>query len=151
MELIKLKNFLERFDADLSFLRLGGNSWSTGTAPAGMEKASSSNLGSGRDNGSNSGFSKVNGVAIALIVIAVLALVVLLLSLIKKNKSSSSHYLDGRSHYMDDQLSNNRSFTPLVANDKGVFFPLSINDIHCTCKLQRNLIFKLNSNPQFWN
>lgn len=84
-----------------------------------MEKASSSNLGSGR---SSSGFSsKVNGVAIALIVIAVLALVVLLLSLIKKNKSSSSsHYLDGRSHYMDDQLSNNRSFTPLVANDKKV-------------------------------
>ncbi|XP_078173858.1 protein STRUBBELIG-RECEPTOR FAMILY 5-like isoform X1 [Carex rostrata] len=100
-------------------IELGGNPWSTGTAPAGMEKASSSNLGSGQ---SSSGFSsKVNGVAIALIVIAVLALVVLLLSLIKKNKSSSSsHYLDGRSHYMDDQLSNNRSFTPLVANDKKV-------------------------------
>jgi transposase-like protein len=76
-----------------------------------------------RGNGSSSGFSNVNGIAIALIVIAVLAIVVLMLSLIKKNKSSSSHYLDGQSHYMDDQLSNNRSFTPLVANDKGVFFP----------------------------
>ncbi|KAJ1694952.1 hypothetical protein LUZ63_011650 [Rhynchospora breviuscula] len=105
---------------DAKSIKLGGNPWSTGTAPSGMEKASSSRLGSGGNSGSSSWWSsKVNGIAIALIVVAVLALVVLVLSLVRKNKSSSSsQYLDGRSHYMDDQLSNNRSFAPLAANDK---------------------------------
>ncbi|KAJ4773345.1 hypothetical protein LUZ62_057602 [Rhynchospora pubera] len=106
---------------DAKSIKLGGNSWSTGKAPAGMEKASGSRLGSGGSNSGSSSWwsSKVNGIAIALIVVAVLALVVLVLSLVRKKKSSSSsQYLDGQSHYMDEHLSNNRSFAPLAANDK---------------------------------
>ncbi|OAY69485.1 Protein STRUBBELIG-RECEPTOR FAMILY 5 [Ananas comosus] len=92
-------------------LQVGGNSWSSGTAPPGMVKAS--NTGSGGN--SLKGNSIVNGVAIAAAVIAVLVVALILLTFMKKRSSSSAHYLDGR---FDEQLSQNRTFTPLVSDDQ---------------------------------
>ncbi|XP_062199978.1 protein STRUBBELIG-RECEPTOR FAMILY 5-like [Phragmites australis] len=78
---------------DINNLQTGGNSWSSGSAPPGMEKGSSvgSSSGGGNDNG-------INGFAIGAMVIAVLLAALILLSVLKRNHSSpvSSHY------YMDE-------------------------------------------------
>ncbi|KAJ0981331.1 hypothetical protein J5N97_009586 [Dioscorea zingiberensis] len=51
------------------------------------------------------------------IVIALLVTAMVVLVLVKRRISSSSKYVDGKFHYSDDQLSQNRSFTPLVSHD----------------------------------
>ncbi|KAF0905787.1 hypothetical protein E2562_008840 [Oryza meyeriana var. granulata] len=80
----KLKN--------INSLETGGNSWSSGSAPPGMEKESSAGGSNGVDD------SGINGFAIGAMVIAVLLAALILLSVLKKNHSSpvSSHY------YMDE-------------------------------------------------
>ncbi|BAF25835.1 Os09g0559900 [Oryza sativa Japonica Group] len=69
-------------------LETGGNSWSSGPAPPGMEKESSAGSSNGRDD------SGINGFAIGAMVIAVLLAALILLSVLRRNHSSpvSSHY-----------------------------------------------------------
>ncbi|KAG2636806.1 hypothetical protein PVAP13_2NG473700 [Panicum virgatum] len=88
---------------DINNLQIGGNQWSSGSAPPGMEKGSA--LGASSGGGSGSG---INGFAIGAIVIAVLLAALILLSVLKRNHSSAS------SHYLMDESSHNRSFAPLV-------------------------------------
>ncbi|KAL6601420.1 hypothetical protein ACP70R_044640 [Stipagrostis hirtigluma subsp. patula] len=78
---------------DINNLQTGGNPWSSGPAPPGMEKGSS--VGSSSGGGNDSG---INGFAIGAMVIAVLLAALILMSVLKKNHSStvSSHY------YMDE-------------------------------------------------
>ncbi|KAJ3678391.1 hypothetical protein LUZ60_002194 [Juncus effusus] len=112
----KLSGYIPKKLTSIDSIELGGNQWSTGIPPDGFDKAS--NAGSG-SNGSNGGKSSKYGIMIAVCVVAFLVLVVVLLSLISKRKSSSSsHYLEGRSHYMDEPFSQDRSFTPLGSNEK---------------------------------
>lgn len=77
---------------DISNLQIGGNQWSSGSAPPGMEKGSALEGSSG-----GGGRSGVNGIAIAAVVIAVLVAALILLSVLKRNRSSSS------SHYLMDE------------------------------------------------
>ncbi|XP_073000626.1 protein STRUBBELIG-RECEPTOR FAMILY 5-like isoform X1 [Typha latifolia] len=95
---------------DIENLETGGNSWSSGSSDS--DEDSNGNSSGGRER-----HSAVNGVAIAGIVIAVLVAALIILTLVKRISRSSSHYIDGRSHYIDEQLSQNRSFTPLVSDD----------------------------------
>ncbi|XP_062194120.1 protein STRUBBELIG-RECEPTOR FAMILY 5-like [Phragmites australis] len=94
---------------DINSLQIGGNPWSSGSAPPGMEKGSSVGSSSGGGND-----SRINGFAIGAMVIAVLLAALILLSVLKRNHSSpvSSHY------YMDES-GHNRSFTPLVDDCRG--------------------------------
>nr|XP_009398614.1 PREDICTED: protein STRUBBELIG-RECEPTOR FAMILY 5-like isoform X1 [Musa acuminata subsp. malaccensis] len=91
-------------------LKVGGNSWSSRPAPPGMAKAadnndtSSSAVEKGKQN------SGLKGAVIAVIVISVLVVALILMALVKRRSSGSSHHID-------EQLSQNRSFTPLVGND----------------------------------
>ncbi|RRT50909.1 hypothetical protein B296_00051433, partial [Ensete ventricosum] len=95
-------------------LKIDGNSWSSGPAPPGMSTAADSN------GGSSSMYNKQNaglkGAAIAVIVIAVLVVILILMALVKRRSSVSSYY-------MEEQFSQNRSFTPLVDKEfAGIFF-----------------------------
>ncbi|XP_010913801.1 protein STRUBBELIG-RECEPTOR FAMILY 5 isoform X2 [Elaeis guineensis] len=98
----KLKN--------IDTLQIGGNSWSSGPAPPGMDKASNTNSHTGGKKGMQ---SVVNGAVIAGTVIAVLVISLILLALIKRKSSSSSHYID-------DGSSQNISSTPLVSHELGL-------------------------------
>ncbi|XP_008781708.1 protein STRUBBELIG-RECEPTOR FAMILY 5-like [Phoenix dactylifera] len=98
----KLKN--------IDTLQIGGNSWSSGAAPPGMDKASNTNSHTGGKKGVR---SVVNGAVIAGTVIAVLVISLILLALIKRRSLSSSHYID-------DQSSQNISSTPLVSRELGL-------------------------------
>ncbi|OEL26676.1 Protein STRUBBELIG-RECEPTOR FAMILY 5 [Dichanthelium oligosanthes] len=89
---------------DINNLQIGGNQWSSRSAPPGMEKGSA--LASSSGGGSGSG---MNGFAIGAIVIAVLLGALIILSVLKRNHSSPSS-----SHYLMDESGHNRSFTPLV-------------------------------------
>ncbi|XP_073098528.1 protein STRUBBELIG-RECEPTOR FAMILY 5 isoform X2 [Elaeis guineensis] len=89
---------------------IGGNSWSSGPAPPGMDKASNTDSHTGKKGGKQ---SVVNEAVIAGIVIAVLAVALILLALIKRRSSPSSHYID-------DQSSQNKSLTPLVSHELGL-------------------------------
>ncbi|VAI35976.1 unnamed protein product [Triticum turgidum subsp. durum] len=82
-------------------LKTGGNQWSSGSAPPGMEKGSSA--GASSSEGSDVG---INGFFIGAMVIAVLLAAVILLSVLQMKRSSpvSSHY------YMDES-GQNRQFT----------------------------------------
>lgn len=93
----------------ISFKRIGGNSWSSGPAPPGMDKASNTNSHTGGKKGMQ---SVVNGAVIAGTVIAVLVISLILLALIKEKSLSSSHSVD-------DQSSRNKSSTPLVSHELG--------------------------------
>ncbi|KAL5201378.1 hypothetical protein ABZP36_035732 [Zizania latifolia] len=77
---------------DINSLEIGGNPWSSGSAPPGMEKGSSEGSSNGEDD------SGINGFAIGAMVITVLLAALILLSVLKRNHSSpvSSHY------YMDE-------------------------------------------------
>ncbi|KAJ0984128.1 hypothetical protein J5N97_002484 [Dioscorea zingiberensis] len=88
-------------------LKTGGNPWSSKNAPPG-----NTTEGNVRENGSGP-----SGAVIAVIVIALLVTAMVVLVLVKRRISSSSKYVDGKFHYSDDQLSQNRSFTPLVSHD----------------------------------
>ncbi|CAL9052317.1 unnamed protein product [Musa banksii] len=91
-------------------LKVGGNSWSSRPAPPGMAKAadnndtSSSAVEKGKQN------SGLKGAVIAVIVISVLVVALILMALVKRRSSGSSHHID-------EQVIQNRSFTPLVGND----------------------------------
>ncbi|XP_021308945.1 protein STRUBBELIG-RECEPTOR FAMILY 5 isoform X2 [Sorghum bicolor] len=89
---------------DISNLQIGGNQWSSGSAPPGMEKGSAVGGSSGGGGGGG-----INGIVIAAIVIAVLLAALILLSVLKRNHTSSAS-----SHYIMDDSGHNRSFTPLV-------------------------------------
>lgn len=112
------------------FIRVGGNSWSSRPAPPGMAKAadnndtSSSAVEKGKQN------SGLKGAVIAVIVISVLVVALILMALVKRRSSGSSHHID-------EQLIQNRSFTPLVGNDfTGSFFH-HINYLefsYCICR-----------------
>ncbi|CAL9046421.1 protein STRUBBELIG-RECEPTOR FAMILY 5-like [Musa acuminata AAA Group] len=88
--------------------KIDGNSWSSGPAPPGMSTAADSN------GGSSSMYNKqtagLKGAAIAVIVIAVLVVILILMAFAKRRSSVSSYY-------MEEQFSQNRSFTPLVDNE----------------------------------
>ncbi|KAM3277662.1 hypothetical protein ACQJBY_045513 [Aegilops geniculata] len=75
-------------------LKTGGNQWSSGSAPPGMEEGSSAGASS-----SEEGDGGVNGFFIGAMVIAVLLAAVIFLSVLQLKRSSpiSSHY------YMDDE------------------------------------------------
>ncbi|XP_039131598.1 protein STRUBBELIG-RECEPTOR FAMILY 5-like isoform X1 [Dioscorea cayenensis subsp. rotundata] len=88
-------------------IKTGGNPWSSGNAPPG--NTAEENV---RENSSGQSRGVIAGIVIALLVIAMVVLV-----LVKRRISSSSHYVDGKSQYVDDELSQNRSFTPLVSHD----------------------------------
>ncbi|PVH64837.1 hypothetical protein PAHAL_2G365800 [Panicum hallii] len=88
---------------DINNLQIGGNQWSSGSAPPGMEKGST--LGASSGGGSGGG---INGFVIGAIVVAVLLAALILLSVLKRNHSSAS------SHYLMDDSGHNRSFAPLV-------------------------------------
>ncbi|KAK3132679.1 hypothetical protein QOZ80_6AG0526190 [Eleusine coracana subsp. coracana] len=90
---------------DIDSLQIGGNSWSSGSAPPGMEKGSSVGGSSGGENDSG-----INGFAIGGIVIAVLLAALILLSVLKRKKSSPVS-----SHYYTDESGHN----PLVDEFKG--------------------------------
>nr|CAB3454237.1 unnamed protein product [Digitaria exilis] len=94
---------------DINNLQIGGNQWSSGSAPPGMEKGSA--LGSSIGGGGGSG---INGFIIAAIVIAVLLVALILLSVLKRNSSSPVS-----SHYLMDESGHNRSFAPLVDDTGG--------------------------------
>uniref|UniRef100_K4A271 Protein kinase domain-containing protein n=1 Tax=Setaria italica TaxID=4555 RepID=K4A271_SETIT len=95
---------------DINNLQIGGNQWSSGSAPPGMEKGSA--LGSSSGGGSGSG---VNGLLIGAIVIGVLLAALILLSVLKRNHSSPAS-----SHYIMDESGHNRSFAPLVDDGRAV-------------------------------
>ncbi|CAL5072847.1 unnamed protein product [Urochloa decumbens] len=95
---------------DINNLQIGGNQWSSGSAPPGMEKGSA--LGSSSGGGSVGG---VNGLIIAAIVIGVLLAALILLSVLKRNHSSPV-----QSHYLMDESGHNRSFAPLVDDGRAV-------------------------------
>lgn len=107
------------------FLRVGGNSWSTGKPPPGMVTARDNNgksrkrpIKDAKDNKVKKGkqHSGLKGAVIAVILIAVFVVALILLVLVKRRSSGSSHYTD-------EQLSHNRSFSPLVDNEfTGIFF-----------------------------
>ncbi|KAM0933709.1 putative protein kinase RLK-Pelle-LRR-V family [Dioscorea sansibarensis] len=88
-------------------LKTGGNPWSSGNAPPG--NTAEENV---RENSLGLSGGVIAGIVIALLVIAMVVLV-----LVKRRISSSFHYVDGKSQYVDDELSQNRSFTPLVSHD----------------------------------
>nr|XP_009408730.1 PREDICTED: protein STRUBBELIG-RECEPTOR FAMILY 5-like isoform X2 [Musa acuminata subsp. malaccensis] len=100
-------------------LKVGGNSWSTGKPPPGMVTARDNNNGKShkssikdaKDNKVKKGkqHSDLKGAVIAVILIAVLVVALILLALVKRRSSGSSHYTDER-------LSHNRSFSPLADN-----------------------------------
>ncbi|KAJ1290809.1 hypothetical protein BS78_02G271600 [Paspalum vaginatum] len=94
---------------DINNLQIGGNQWSSGSAPPGMEKGSA--LGSSSGGGSGSG---INGFVIGAMVIAVLLAALILMSVLKRNHSSPVS-----SHYLMDESGHNRSFTPLVDDAGG--------------------------------
>ncbi|KAG8057748.1 hypothetical protein GUJ93_ZPchr0002g23817 [Zizania palustris] len=77
---------------DINSLETGGNPWSSGSAPPGMEKGSSEGSSNEEDD------SGINGFAIGAMVITVLLAALILLSVLRRNHSSpvSSHY------YMDE-------------------------------------------------
>ncbi|KAG6767754.1 hypothetical protein POTOM_026640 [Populus tomentosa] len=84
-------------------LETGGNAWSSGPAPRG--KSSSA-------HGKGSGKGGMNGLAIALIVLASLVVVGLLIILLSKRRSSpSSNFLE------EDNGSWHRAFTPLSSHE----------------------------------
>ncbi|CAI8601504.1 unnamed protein product [Vicia faba] len=93
---------------DITSLRTGGNSWSTGSAPPPppgtppIEHAKK-----------KAGKSVVTGVTIAGIAVAVLIVVILIVALSKRRRSSvpSSHFID------EDRRSQHRSFTPLASQE----------------------------------
>ncbi|OQU89930.1 hypothetical protein SORBI_3002G295800 [Sorghum bicolor] len=89
---------------------IGGNQWSSGSAPPGMEKGSAVGGSSGGGGGGG-----INGIVIAAIVIAVLLAALILLSVLKRNHTSSAS-----SHYIMDDSGHNRSFTPLVDDGKAI-------------------------------
>ncbi|XP_066399933.1 protein STRUBBELIG-RECEPTOR FAMILY 5-like isoform X2 [Miscanthus floridulus] len=89
---------------------IGGNQWSSGSAPPGMEKGSA--LGGSSGGGGGGG---INGIAIGAIVIAVLLAALILLSVLKRNHTSPAS-----SHYIMDESGHNRSFTPLVDDGKAI-------------------------------
>ncbi|XP_058767406.1 protein STRUBBELIG-RECEPTOR FAMILY 5-like isoform X2 [Vicia villosa] len=93
---------------DITSLRTGGNSWSTGPAPPPppgtppIERAQK-----------KTGKSVITGVAIAGIGFAVLIVIILIVALTKRRRSSvpSSHFID------EDRHSQHRSFTPLASQE----------------------------------
>ncbi|XP_066394796.1 protein STRUBBELIG-RECEPTOR FAMILY 5-like isoform X2 [Miscanthus floridulus] len=97
---------------DTSNLQIGGNQWSSGSAPPGMEKGSALGGSSGGGGGTGGG---INGIVIGAIVIAVLLAALILLSVLKRNHTSSAS-----SHYIMDESGHNRSFTPLVDDGKAI-------------------------------
>ncbi|CAL9210761.1 protein STRUBBELIG-RECEPTOR FAMILY 5-like isoform X1 [Musa acuminata AAA Group] len=99
-------------------LKVGGNSWSTGKPPPGMVTARDNNGKSHKSSIKDAKHNKVKkgkqhsdlkGAVIAVILIAVLVVALILLALVKRRSSGSSHYTDER-------LSHNRSFSPLADN-----------------------------------
>ncbi|THU63701.1 hypothetical protein C4D60_Mb01t18590 [Musa balbisiana] len=93
-------------------LKVDGNSWSSGPAPPGMSKAADRTSGSSSTNK----HSGLKAAAIAVIVIAVLVVILIMMALLKRRSSASSCYID-------EQHSQNRSFTPLVDDEfAGSFF-----------------------------
>ncbi|KAG1364161.1 Protein STRUBBELIG-RECEPTOR FAMILY 5 [Cocos nucifera] len=98
---------------------IGGNSWSSSSAPPGMDKASNTDSHTGKKGGKQ---SVVNEAVIAGIVIALLVVALILLALIKRRSSPSSHYID-------DQSSQNKSSTPLVSHELGLKDSSSSMDI----------------------
>ncbi|WVZ65840.1 hypothetical protein U9M48_015140 [Paspalum notatum var. saurae] len=95
---------------DISNLQIGGNQWSSGAAPPGMEKGSAV----GSSSGGGGSASGINGFVIGALVIAVLLAALILMSVLKRNNSSPVS-----SHYLMDESGHNRSFTPLVDDDTG--------------------------------
>ncbi|CAL9194967.1 unnamed protein product [Musa hybrid cultivar] len=100
-------------------LKVGGNSWSTGKPPPGMVtardnngKSHKSSIKDAKNNKVKKGkqHSGLKGAVIAVILIAVLVVALILLALVKRRSSGSSHYTDER-------LSHNRSFSPLADNE----------------------------------
>ncbi|CAL9759717.1 unnamed protein product [Musa acuminata subsp. burmannicoides] len=87
-------------------LKVDGNSWSSGPAPPGMSKAADRTGGSSSTNK----HSGMKAAAIAVIVIAVLVAILIMMALLKRRSSASSCYID-------EQHSQNRSFTPLVDDE----------------------------------
>ncbi|RWW78064.1 hypothetical protein BHE74_00013727 [Ensete ventricosum] len=87
-------------------LKVGGNSWSSGRPPPGMVIATDDN---GKSSTKDAKHNKVKKV-IAVILIAVLVVALILLALVKRRSSRSSHCIEER-------LSHNRSFRPLVDNE----------------------------------
>ncbi|CAL9190520.1 unnamed protein product [Musa hybrid cultivar] len=87
-------------------LKVDGNSWSSGPAPPGMSKAADRTGGSSSTNK----HSGLKAAAIAVIVIAVLVVILIMMALLKRRSSASSCYID-------EQHSQNRSFTPLVDDE----------------------------------
>uniref|UniRef100_A0A0E0INK9 Protein kinase domain-containing protein n=1 Tax=Oryza nivara TaxID=4536 RepID=A0A0E0INK9_ORYNI len=85
-------------------LETGGNSWSSGPAPPGMEESSAGSS-NGRDD------SGINGFAIGAMVIAVLLAALILLSVLRRNHSSpvSSHYYTDESGRRNSSVVNMKS------------------------------------------
>ncbi|KAL6844950.1 hypothetical protein ACP4OV_025609 [Aristida adscensionis] len=119
---------------DIDNLQTGGNQWSSGPAPPGMEKGTSVG-GSSSIGGNGSG---INGFAIGGIVIAVLLAALILMSVLKRKRSSSAssnYYMDESGHKQTVDMKTLEHSSSMVSRTPSAMPRKSISDNEFETKL----------------